>query len=701
MAEAILDVTDNGLSQRQASQKGGIPQSTTSSRMRGRSALTDQEQPEKLLSRDQDANLVAWTLLQESLGYAPSQSQIRACVVALLKQQGCDSRLGRHWVEKFIQRHPELRSKAGRRQEANRFDSFTPKAVHWYFDIREMEYGWIKPENTVNVDEGGIMSGFVWWLAVRTPNGRLFSRDPSPEVGPLYRGHHRRRARLDSGIIFKGKYLQAQWFKEEFRRFADWHYITSPNGWTDNHIAVEWLEEVYLPQTRPDDDSETRLIILDRHGSHATPLDNGVFNAIKTAYRKELDRLASLTDSTPVDKVNFIQSDIHSALEAIANGGSAKKAARDWGVEGNSYNRMHGHECRKDAFSALQRLSQTQEKQLTEWILIQDALGLPPTHSQIRQFAQRMLAVKGDHTPLGKHWMQAFLRRNPAVRTQKCHHRDSARVNGASTEVIRPWFNNFFLPEILAIKPENRYNMDEAGIMEGLGENGLVVGSAENDLYKRRRLVLGSGRRSSSACPLPAPSSLHSSFSRANRSSNSGSQKISVLLVTGNSCDKERLDFGPNCGGVARKGVHSKNPATRPFGAKTANSPSFLTSSHVLQPLDLSVFSALKHYYRKQVGFLSLLTDSSPVGKQNFLSCYQKAREQALTVSNIKGGWKATGCGRCRWRSHFEPSSAGEQQQTQKNAKMWPMHSIATYPPVTGNQTHPRLRGRPRGARKI
>ncbi|KAM4055551.1 Tc5 transposase DNA-binding domain-containing protein [Hirsutella rhossiliensis] len=96
-------------------------------------------------ARDQEANLVAWTLRQESLGYGPSQSQIRACVVAVLKQQGCDSRLGRLWVEKFIQRHPELRGKV---------------AVHWYFDIREKEYGWIKPENTVNVDEGGIMSGF-------------------------------------------------------------------------------------------------------------------------------------------------------------------------------------------------------------------------------------------------------------------------------------------------------------------------------------------------------------------------------------------------------------------------------------------------------------------------------------------------------------------------------------------------------------
>ncbi|RKK57120.1 hypothetical protein BFJ69_g17571, partial [Fusarium oxysporum] len=37
------------------------------------------------------------------------------------------------------------------------------------------------------------------------------------------------------------------------------------------------------------------------------PLDNGVFNASKAAYRKELQKLTSLTDSAPVDKVNFIK----------------------------------------------------------------------------------------------------------------------------------------------------------------------------------------------------------------------------------------------------------------------------------------------------------------------------------------------------------------------------------------------------------
>jgi hypothetical protein len=32
-----------------------------------------------------------------------------------------------------------------------------------------------------------------------------------------------------------------------------------------------------------------------------------VFNASKAAYRKELQKLTSLTDSAPVDKVNFIK----------------------------------------------------------------------------------------------------------------------------------------------------------------------------------------------------------------------------------------------------------------------------------------------------------------------------------------------------------------------------------------------------------
>ena len=40
---------------------------------------------------------------------------------------------------------------------------------------------------------------------------------------------------------------------------------------------------------------------------------------------------------------------------------------------------------------------------------------------------------------------------------------------------------------------------------------------------------------------------------------------------------------------------------------------------------------------------MSLLTDSSLIGKQDFLASYQKARKEAFSINNIKSGWKATG----------------------------------------------------------
>ncbi|KAL9561220.1 hypothetical protein ACKAV7_014575 [Fusarium commune] len=208
VAEAILDITDRGLSQTGAAQKRGVPRSTLSGRLSGQASRNERIQAHQRISKSQEETLLRWVLRQESLGYALSHSQLRACVEAILKQQGDNKPLGKHWTTRFVKRHLELSTKLGKRQEAARFDGFTPKAVNWYFDIRENEYGWIKPENTVNVDEGGIM-----------------------------------------------------------------HYITSPNGWTDNHIALEWLKDVYLPQTEPRDASDARLIILDGHGSHAQPIN--------------------------------------------------------------------------------------------------------------------------------------------------------------------------------------------------------------------------------------------------------------------------------------------------------------------------------------------------------------------------------------------------------------------------------------------
>jgi hypothetical protein len=68
--------------------------------------------------------------------------------------------------------------------------------------------------------------------------------------------------------------------------------LTVNLGRVDGYVLLDNVYCCYLPA----------------HCSHGLqPLGNGVLNASKAAYRKELQKLTSLTDSAPVDKLNFIK----------------------------------------------------------------------------------------------------------------------------------------------------------------------------------------------------------------------------------------------------------------------------------------------------------------------------------------------------------------------------------------------------------
>ena len=83
--------------------------------------------------------------------------------------------------------------------------------------------------------------------------------------------------------------------------------------------------------------------------------------------------------------------------------------------------------------------------------------------------------------------MSGFLHRNPILETKKQFKINFARVNSAMPNILKAWFQNLEVPAIKA--PENRWNMDEAGIMEGQGENenGLVLGSAEKGFTQKKQ----------------------------------------------------------------------------------------------------------------------------------------------------------------------------------------------------------------------
>ena len=137
-------------------------------------------------------------------------------------------------------------------------------------------------------------------------------------------------------VIHRGKKLTSLpncWFPPS-KECPNWRWGFSDKGWTDNSYAIEWLKEIFIPQSRrdrkADDKSYWRLLILDGHGSHCTgefifecifnqivlvyllphtshlcqPCDLGPFSRLKGFYSKNLKSFIA-TGQTQVSRAEF------------------------------------------------------------------------------------------------------------------------------------------------------------------------------------------------------------------------------------------------------------------------------------------------------------------------------------------------------------------------------------------------------------
>ena len=99
-----------------------------------------------------------------------------------------------------------------------------------------------------------------------------------------------------------------------------WGWASSNTGWTNDTLAFNWLEKVFLTSTVPSTPNQRRLLIVDGHDSHVKagfiacciqnkidlmvlpahsshitqPLDVGIFAPLKAAMAWQADRWTSL-----------------------------------------------------------------------------------------------------------------------------------------------------------------------------------------------------------------------------------------------------------------------------------------------------------------------------------------------------------------------------------------------------------------------
>src|SRR6266511_4389186 len=106
VVSAYLEVHDDGISTKKATQRYGIPRTTLRDQLHGVSSKADMPQPQQRLSPVQETRLTTWILRQENLGYTPSHSQVRNIVKALLKSIDDHKPLGKNWIDGFKHHNP-------------------------------------------------------------------------------------------------------------------------------------------------------------------------------------------------------------------------------------------------------------------------------------------------------------------------------------------------------------------------------------------------------------------------------------------------------------------------------------------------------------------------------------------------------------------------------------------------------------------
>ena len=120
-------------------------------------------------------------------------------------------------------------------------------------------------------------------------------------------------------------------------------------------------------------------------------------------------------------KKSYVEQDLQLAISDVHNGLSMRKAAKLHGVPTSTIaHRLSGTQNRQTSHQHLQKLSPAQEKSLCSWVVIQDSIGCPPTHAQIKEFAGHIAKQNGYKNHIGTHWMTTLLLHDLSIKNFRC-----------------------------------------------------------------------------------------------------------------------------------------------------------------------------------------------------------------------------------------------------------------------------------------
>ena len=253
-----------------------IPRTTLQRRIGGIESRIKKPANCQKLSKTEESTLSTWILDMDKRGLPVQLSTVHHLAELLLSARlpSQPAIIGEHWVNRFIKRHPELKSKYTRKYDYQQAKCEDPNLIQaWFTRVKEtiQRYG-ILEEDIYNIDETGFQMGVASTAKVvcgsETRDSYAKALQPgNREWVTAIICINAKGWTLPPQIIFAAANHQSLWY---YDLPDDYVISVSKNGWTTDELGYEWLQKVFEPYTASRTIGRYRLLILDGHSSHAT-----------------------------------------------------------------------------------------------------------------------------------------------------------------------------------------------------------------------------------------------------------------------------------------------------------------------------------------------------------------------------------------------------------------------------------------------
>lgn len=321
---AIEIYNSTSFNKKKAAEMAKAPYSTVKHRLDGREPPDYESR--QILTNDEELILVELIKDLQRQYVSVTCPVIRDFVVYLLQKRGVSSpNIGVNWVGRFRQRH-KLSRGTTRPQTAERLKCLTEEGVDNFFNHFEAildQYN-VPFKRVWNMDETGFQLG-----EPHAPNC-IFDKETGPPVSAASSASawvtvletvNAVGDKLRPMVVHMGKEPKTSWWGRP-GEIQGWLWEFSESGWSNNDIAMAWLNQIMIPAAQQADgpvvllvdahkthlhaqwqikarDNGIIIIYIPPHSSHILqPLDVAVYSHLAIAYRKHLHAKLSVATTT-------------------------------------------------------------------------------------------------------------------------------------------------------------------------------------------------------------------------------------------------------------------------------------------------------------------------------------------------------------------------------------------------------------------